>query len=68
MQIFIKTPTGKTITIEVEASDTIENVKVKIHDKEGIRADQQSLNFSGNSCENFFGLKFINYFKHFFKC
>ena len=51
MQVFVKTPTGTTITLEVEPSDSVENVKAKVSDRGGIPIDQITLVFAGKTLE-----------------
>jgi ubiquitin len=52
MQIFVKTLTGKTITVECEPTATVQEIKEKIFEKEGVTLDQQRLIFGGKQLED----------------
>ncbi|WP_010134170.1 ubiquitin-like protein [Ochrovirga pacifica] len=60
MLIFVRTSTDKTITLDVDPSDSVENIKAKIQDKEGIHPDQQTLIFAGRELETGKTLSYYN--------
>lgn len=64
MLIFVKTLTGKTITLDVELNDTIQSIKSQIQYKEGIPVNQQCLIFAGKKLEDKYGLYNYNIQRH----